>query len=56
MKKLIAKVFGVEMYANARNIRGKKSSGVEDTGGGFKYWKYTSCWKDANGNIWPDFN
>lgn len=31
MKKLIAKVFGVEMYANARNIRGRKSSGCEDS-------------------------
>lgn len=30
MKKLIAKVFGVELHANAQNINGKKSSGVED--------------------------
>jgi len=30
MKKLIAKVFGVELHANPQNINGKKSSGTED--------------------------
>lgn len=38
MKKLIAKVFGVEMYANAQNIHGKKSSGVEDSSS-YRYWR-----------------
>jgi len=41
MKKLIAKVFGVEMYANAQNIHGRKSSGVEDFTG-YNHWKQPS--------------
>ena len=38
MKKLIAKVFGVELYANAQNIRGRKSCGYEDITG-FRFWR-----------------
>lgn len=38
MKKLIAKVFGVELHANAQNINGRKSSGVEDSQG-YQHWK-----------------
>lgn len=41
MKKLIEKVFGVELYANAQNIHGKKSSGAEDFNGD-RHWKYTT--------------
>ncbi|MBP3467069.1 MAG: hypothetical protein J6K01_05600 [Paludibacteraceae bacterium] len=37
MKKIIAKLFGV--YAGVKNINGRKSSGVEDSGG-FKHWAY----------------
>lgn len=38
MKKLIAKVLGVEIYANALNIRGRKSCGYEDITG-FRFWR-----------------
>lgn len=38
MKNLITKVFGMEMYANAQNIHGRKSSGVEDEYG-YKHWR-----------------
>ncbi len=37
MKNLIAKVFGVELHANAQNIKGNKSSGVEDLAG-WRHW------------------
>lgn len=42
MKNLIAKVFGVELHANAQNINGKKSSGVEDYSG-YQHWKPSGC-------------
>lgn len=38
MKRLIAKVFGVELHANAQNIHGRKSSGVEDMQG-YQNWR-----------------
>ena len=41
MKKLIEKVFGVELHANAQNIHGKKSSGCEDASG-YQNWKALS--------------
>lgn len=50
MKKLIAKVFGVELHANARNIQGKKSNGVEDSYG-YQHWKAMGQWRDAAGVI-----
>jgi hypothetical protein len=38
MKNLIAKVFGVEIYAKAQNIHGRKSSGVEDANSCYHNW------------------
>lgn len=38
MKKFIEMLFGAKQHANARNIRGKKSSGMEDTNG-YQHWK-----------------
>ena len=49
MKKLIAKVFGVELHANAQNIHGKKSSGVEDYSS-YSNWKAQEGWADAGGS------
>lgn len=37
MKKLINKVFGVNIYATSKNVQGRKSSGVEDWSG-YNHW------------------
>lgn len=37
MKKLINKVFGVNIYATSKNVQGRKSSGVEDFAG-YNHW------------------
>lgn len=39
MKKLINKVFGVNIYATSKNVQGRKSSGIEDESG-YKNWAY----------------
>lgn len=49
MKKLIAQVLGVELYANAQNINGKKSSGCEDTSS-YSNWRAQEGYADAGGN------
>lgn len=38
MKKLINKVFGVNIYATSKNVQGRKSSGIEDISD-FKHWR-----------------
>lgn len=40
MNKLMNVLFGAEMHASAKDIRGKKSSGVEDIDG-FNHWRST---------------
>lgn len=37
MNKLMNVLFGAEMHASAKDIRGKKSSGVEDNSG-YSHW------------------
>jgi hypothetical protein len=39
MKKLIKKLLGVKVHANHTAIKGKKSSGVEDSSTVYKHWK-----------------
>ena len=36
MKKLIEKVFGVNIYATSKNVQGAKSVGVEDANRNYK--------------------
>lgn len=38
MNKLMNVLFGAEMHASAKEIRGKKSQGVEDQGS-YKNWR-----------------
>lgn len=38
MNKLMNVLFGAEMHASAKDIRGKKSSGCEDDGD-YKHWR-----------------
>jgi hypothetical protein len=44
MKKLIKKVFGLDVYASSKNVKGRKSSGCEDTAT-YKNWR-----KNMNSN------
>lgn len=37
MKKLIAALFGAQVHASSKNIKGRKSQGVEDSSG-YKNW------------------
>ena len=41
MNKLMNVLFGAEMHAGAKNIRGKKSSGCEDLSGAYNNWRAT---------------
>lgn len=44
MKKLINKLFGVNVYATSKDVQGHKSSGAEDFGS-YKFWRtdYNDC-------------
>lgn len=46
MKKLIAQVLGVELYANAQNIQGRKSQGAEDCSR-YQHWR-TPGWPESD--------
>lgn len=48
MKKLINKLFGVNVYATSKNVQGRKSIGAEDLNG-YKNWRkrYNDCSNDS---------
>lgn len=39
MNKLMNVLFGAEMHASAKDIRGKKSSGCEDDSSNYNHWR-----------------
>lgn len=45
MKKFIAKLYGAKVFADAKCIKGKKSSGREDSYG-YNHWELV---RDSNG-------
>lgn len=47
MKKFIEMLFGAKQHANARNIRGRKSNGVEDDSS-YKHWRKDPYSGDGN--------
>ena len=50
MNKLMNVLFGAEMHASAKDIRGRKSSGCEDDGG-YNNWKAVDQNFDNNWGI-----
>ena len=38
MKKLIAALYGAQVHASNKNIKGRKSQGVEDVSSSYKNW------------------
>lgn len=49
MKKLIKKVFGLDVYASSKNVKGRKSSGREDSSA-YKNWRLNGNYDGTSTN------